>query len=400
MTSIPNILSCLVAAVRPLRVEELAEVLAVDYEDEEGIPRLNPNWRWEDEEQALLTSCSSLIAIVKSGRSRVVQFSHFSVKEYLTSARLANSSGDILRYYIALEPAHTILAQACMSALLRSEDRFELDDIKNNSHISEYAAEHWVTHAKYESVSSYLRKEMEYLFDLNKPYFAAWQQLHDMDIKSVAGSTFYQFTPLEKSGAVPLYYAALCGFQGLVGHLILKNPQHVNASGGYHLTPLVAALAGEHFQTAKLLHDNGAHPNVQGYNDGTPLHSAAYYGHLRMVQVLLEYKADVSALRSTGQTALHYLSMEDLGGRRQFSQLPKVSQLLLEHGADINARSDDHSTPLHIAARHGRVDVVRVLLEHGASVGAKDGTGRTPLQLASVYKHSDTIKLLSEHGAE
>jgi hypothetical protein len=115
-----RLLSCLVAAVRPLQVEELAEVLAVDYEDEEGIPRLNPNWRWEDQEQALLTSCSSLIAVVESGASRVVQFSHFSVREFLTSDRLSTSSGDVLQYHIALEPAHTILAQACMSALLRS----------------------------------------------------------------------------------------------------------------------------------------------------------------------------------------------------------------------------------------------------------------------------------------
>jgi len=30
-------------AVRPLRVEELAEVLAVDFDDAEGIPRLKPD---------------------------------------------------------------------------------------------------------------------------------------------------------------------------------------------------------------------------------------------------------------------------------------------------------------------------------------------------------------------
>jgi hypothetical protein len=46
--------------------EELAEVLAVDFGDEEGMPKLNPNWRWGDQEQALLSSCSSLIAIVES----------------------------------------------------------------------------------------------------------------------------------------------------------------------------------------------------------------------------------------------------------------------------------------------------------------------------------------------
>ncbi|KAF8502056.1 hypothetical protein F5888DRAFT_1668832 [Russula emetica] len=60
-----RLLQCLVVAIRPLRVEELAEVLAVDFDDAEGMPKLNTNWRWEDQEQALLSSCSSLIAIVE-----------------------------------------------------------------------------------------------------------------------------------------------------------------------------------------------------------------------------------------------------------------------------------------------------------------------------------------------
>ena len=56
-----RVLNCLVVAIRPLRVAELAEVLAVDYDDSEGIPRLNADWRWEDQEKALLIACSSLI---------------------------------------------------------------------------------------------------------------------------------------------------------------------------------------------------------------------------------------------------------------------------------------------------------------------------------------------------
>src|SRR5712671_3430110 len=87
-----RILQCLVVAIRPLRVEELAEIFAVDF-DSEGVAKLNPSWRWEDEEQALLSSCSSLISVVDSGDSRVVLFSHFSVKEFLTSPRFAASSG-------------------------------------------------------------------------------------------------------------------------------------------------------------------------------------------------------------------------------------------------------------------------------------------------------------------
>src|SRR5712671_4563678 len=94
-----RLLQCLVVAVRPLRVEELAEVLAFDFSTE-GIPKLNPSWRWEDQEEAVMSACSSLVIIVKDGKSRIVQFSHFSVKEYLTSERLAESIRDVSRYQI------------------------------------------------------------------------------------------------------------------------------------------------------------------------------------------------------------------------------------------------------------------------------------------------------------
>jgi len=156
-----RLLQCLVVAIRPLRVDELAEVLAVDFDDADGIPELNPKWRWEDEEQALLASCSSLIAIVESGDSRVVQFSHFSVREFLTSTRLATSSGDLLRYHIALEPAHTVLAQACMGILLRTDDRDEQSGkgFENNSFLARYAAEHCENHRRDRRAARLFRAE-------------------------------------------------------------------------------------------------------------------------------------------------------------------------------------------------------------------------------------------------
>src|ERR1019366_8520183 len=125
--------------------------------------------------------------------SRIVQFSHFSVKEFLTSARLAASSGDISRYHIVLEPAHTIIAQACMSVLLRSDDRVEESGVRNSSPLAEYAAVHWVAHAQDKRVSSRKGRAVGFLFDGKKPYFAAWVQLHDIDTPAVVRSTFYMF---------------------------------------------------------------------------------------------------------------------------------------------------------------------------------------------------------------
>jgi hypothetical protein len=77
-----RLLQCLTVAIRPLLVEELAELLAFDFKATTagGIPTLKEDWRWDDEEEAVLSTCSSLIAIIPRDDSRVVQFSHFSVK--------------------------------------------------------------------------------------------------------------------------------------------------------------------------------------------------------------------------------------------------------------------------------------------------------------------------------
>ena len=175
-----RLLQCLTVAARPLRVEELPALLAFDFQttSERGIPTLREDWRWNDQEQAVLSTCSGLIAIVHNGYSRVVQFSHFSVKEYLTSPRLAQSRGDVSRFYVDLNAAHTILAQACLGTLLR------LDQKAGNSGsewfpLVEYAAQHWTEHAQFENVSSRIR--MDDLFDGSKPHFAARLMVHDID---------------------------------------------------------------------------------------------------------------------------------------------------------------------------------------------------------------------------
>ena len=118
-----RLLQCLAVAVRPLRVAELAEVLAIDFEttSHEGTSKLNTDWRWANQQHAVLSTCSSLISMDEG--TQVVQFSHFSVKEFLTSSRLADSSPDVSRFHILFEPAHTILARACLGVLLRLGER-------------------------------------------------------------------------------------------------------------------------------------------------------------------------------------------------------------------------------------------------------------------------------------
>jgi ankyrin repeat protein len=292
--------------------------------------------------------------------------------------------------------------------LLQSDDHVEEDGGRKSSPLAKYAAQHWVTHAQFERVSSFIRKAMEYLFDSDKPYFAAWVKLHDIDTRPE--EPFDTYSVSWTSGVIPVYYTALCGFQDLVEHLVIKYPQHVNTSGGKYGTPLVAALAGRHFQTARYLLHNGAHVNIRDSDGITLLHSAAWYGDLETVRILLDYKAEANTQSSKQYGPIHVvpLGAQFLDKPHHSAQtLADIARLLLEHGADVHARTDDGLTPLHLAARWGRVEVVRVLLEHGANVGAEDNRGATPLHEGSVmharncvtnHEKAEVVRMLLEHG--
>jgi ankyrin repeat protein len=431
-----RLLQCLTVALRPLRVEELAEVLAIDFDAPArgGIPQLNPNWRWADQHQAVLSTCSSLIAIVDDGNSKVVQFSHFSVKEYLTSDRLACSSGDVSRYHIVLEPAHTILAQACLGVLLRLDDH-DKDNV-GDIPLAKYAAQYWVDHAGFEQVASRIRDAMEYFFDADKPHWAAWCRVQMIDKQ---WELFVPEKGLEDSDAFPLYYASLRGFYDLAEHLVGKHPEHINARSGQMVTPLVAALHGKHFEVAELLHRNGADVdvrdkdgdtplriaslsgilhiiqwllnhevdvNTQGFNGYSPLHSAASNGYLQAFRMLIEHNADIHIRNAFGMTALHVAVTVSISGLDR--NVIDIMQVLLDHGANPNARDNDNSTPLHHSSwwqtehyppRRGTVEGTRLLLKHGAIIDAEDNEGRTPLQLALEHGREEIATCLKEHGA-
>jgi ankyrin repeat protein len=427
-----------------LRVEELAEVLAIDFDAPAhgGVPQLNPNWRWADHHQAVLSTCSSLIAIVDDGDSKVVQFSHYSVKEFLTSDRLARSSVDISRYHILLEPAHTIFAQACLSVLLRL--RLDDDGYMTNADdtpLVKYAARHWIHHAQFENVASLIRDAMAYFFDADKQHWEPWGRVQEIDEDWQWGASLQWFGSGEVVHASPLYYASLGGFYDLAVHLVGKHPEHINARGGSMQNSLAAALGERHFELAELLHRHGAEVDVRDSSGSTPLSAVCNNDDPDMVRWLLNHGADVNVQTNGPYSPLHHAVMNqqhqivqillehnaDIHSRNEFGATPlhragspwtpwfdrghiDLMQSLLDHGADPNARDDDGSTPLHYLSWRkksrleslegkGTVEGARLLLKHGAIIDVEDYEGRTPLQLAFKHGRQDIVACLSEHGA-
>jgi len=356
-----RLFQCIVAAIRPLRVEELAEIFAIEFDTNE-VTNLVEGWRPENAEEAVLSACSSLIAIIDDEGSKIVQFSHFSVKEYMTSDRLQRSDiGHLCDYYIPLEPAHTVLARACMAVLLQLDETVDRERVATFP-LGAYAFEHWLDHAKIENVQSQIQDDLKHLFDPKRPHLRACIWMHNVEVKSQKYSYQYEFRAYSAAEqppplpATPLYYAVFCGFSELAKWLITTHAEDVNAKCHYGRTPLHVASQED---AMHVLLDHGAHMNAQESEGWTPLHFASYEGNLKAVQ------------------------------------------LLLEHEADLNAQSEIYGSPIRLASEYGRLEVVRLLLSHGADVhvqGLDDNT--TPFQAATAKGYHDIAQLLLEHGAK
>ena len=419
-----RLFQCLVVAIRPLRVEELAELFAIEFNPDVG-PSLKEAWRPENPEDAVLSACSTLIAIIENQGSKIVQFSHFSVREFLTSDRLRTFEiGNIRHYYIPLVAAHTILVRACLAVLLQLDENVDKKCLEAFP-LALYAARHWVDHAQYEDVASRCQDVIEQLFDPSKPYLAAWIWMHDVDSDEARETIHALKERPTRPKATALYYAVLCGFSRLADYLIDTHAENVNAKCGNHgtplhaasykghldavrlllahgvdvntttnkskRTPLCSAYIGRHVDVMRLLLEHGADVHVYYDGAGQLFHEAAFSGRADVVHLLLQHNADVNVRNASNETPLHHAS-----GMGQAT----VAQILLEHGAVVNAQRNDHVTPLYHASLYGYPEVVQVLLGHGADVHIRGEENRTPFQIATSNRYVKVAQLLLEHGAE
>ena len=376
-----RLFQCVVVASRPLRVDELAGFLAFDFEAEQ-IPKFCEDWRPEDPLEAVLSTCSTLLSLVNVDDSAVIQFSHFSVKEFLTSTRFAEKCDTTSRrYHVSMTLAHSLVAQACLGILLHLDEnvtRRSLDKFP----LAEYAAQHWFEHARFEGVSQHAEEGMKQLFDSSKPHLAIWLWIYD---------PIRPYRRAEKPSShheTTLHYAAFCGLHTIVKCLAIEHPQDVHSQDLYNRsTPLHLASRQGNEKVARVLVEHGADVAAKDRYGSTPLHEASSPGHLDLARFLVEHGADVSAKDADGWTPLHYALS---GGH------VNLARFLVEHGADVSAKRKDESIPLHQALSRGDMELVRFLVEHGGDASAKDGNGWTLLHEASSRGDADLAQFLVE----
>jgi uncharacterized protein len=149
--------------------------------------------------------------------------------------------------------------------------------------------------------------------------------------------------------------------------------------------------------------------SLAALGENLDLNGAAFHGHWRLCQFLIENGADVNhPLPDTGETPLHAALCKANSPAHEL-----VIKVLLANGADPDAVTKPGvetggfmrdcrtrgETPLHRAAAFGTEQTIRLLLDAGAKLDAKDVNGDSPLSWASWYlRPANILRLLCYDG--
>jgi ankyrin repeat protein len=121
-------------------------------------------------------------------------------------------------------------------------------------------------------------------------------------------------------------------------------------------------------------------------------------GDREAVKALLENGHRVLACDCTGDSALHHAVRAKTGSRKVLKELLK-SREMIRNPNGINRPNMDGETPLHLAIRLGKAELVTKLLAAGADVDGPDRYGRPPLERALSGNKDKIVEILLESNA-
>ncbi len=155
-----------------------------------------------------------------------------------------------------------------------------------------------------------------------------------------------------------------------------------------------AAAAGQTKRVEEILAMNAGSVGHRDLQGATPMHYAAACGQVAVANILLAKGANLSAAASgiDDATALHLAS-----SLTDPSVSMQMAQTLAGNGANVSALKTDEESPLHVAAKAGGVETVKLLLRKGADAAAKNSAGKTPTDIATpeaaaVLRDASTVR--------
>ena len=122
------------------------------------------------------------------------------------------------------------------------------------------------------------------------------------------------------------------------------------------------------------------------------LHYACEGHNYELVTRLLGHGARVNVKGSRGDVPLHRAV-------RDRRNAPMVRSLF-KHDCEPDMPNENGTTPMHIAAEKGHLEIMEALVDSGASVNIQDNDGNTPLHVATKQQKSKSTALLLSMGCD
>uniref|UniRef100_A0A8C4DKL1 Caskin-2 n=1 Tax=Dicentrarchus labrax TaxID=13489 RepID=A0A8C4DKL1_DICLA len=193
-----------------------------------------------------------------------------------------------------------------------------------------------------------------------------------------------------------LHHAALTGTTELLS-LLLEAQATVDIKDINGMRPLHYAAWQGKADSVLLLLRAGASVNSPSHDGQIPLHLSAQYGHYEVSEMLLQHQSNPCLMNKAKKTPLD-LACEF--GRLKVAQLLLSSNMvavLLEGEGGQDSLDSPSTTPLHLAARNGHKDIIKLLLKAGIDINRATKAG-TSLHEAALYGKTEVVRLLLDAG--
>ncbi|XP_042252796.1 caskin-2-like isoform X1 [Thunnus maccoyii] len=200
----------------------------------------------------------------------------------------------------------------------------------------------------------------------------------------------------DSDGFSALHHAALTGTTELLS-LLLEAQATVDIKDINGMRPLHYAAWQGKADSVLLLLRAGASVNSPSHDGQIPLHLSAQYGHYEVSEMLLQHQSNPCMMNKAKKTPLD-LTCEF--GRLKVAQLLLSSNMvaaLLEGEGGHDSLDSPSTTPLHLAARNGHKDIIKLLLKAGIDINRATKAG-TSLHEAALYGKTEVVRLLLDAG--
>ena len=271
----------------------------------------------EEMESQIRYFSRGLVEVVQQGTSRIAQFIHQSVHNFLLEHGL---------WLFGLEApdnspigiSHFRLSRSCLKYLLLDEvqDRKKKSksDLEQQLPFLRYALRHWTRHVEIVEERGISQVDLLTEFQLTSFFTTTWPKTHKIfedaipscppmnttmfhflarhNLNSLLNTAIgqgYEVDSKDDEGRTPLAWAAFRGQKAIAYSLIDRDEVDINAKDKDLKTPLLlAAREGHETIVRRLLSKDGIRADTGDFYGQTPLSWAARRGHETIVRLLVE----------------------------------------------------------------------------------------------------------------